>query len=276
MPPKLGVLAGGGQLPVRVVAACRAAGRPVFVVAFPQFTDAAAVDGAPHMWTPLEKVGAILRRMREEGVKDVVLAGPVRRPTSWLALRPDLRGIVLLLKMLRRWRGDDHVLSRVVREIEADGFRVVGAEAVAPDLLVRNGPLGRHAPDTGQRAEIEVGVAAAQELGRRDRGQAVVVADGRVVGREGAGGTAALLRDCARTGAARRGVLVKIAKPGQERRVDLPSVGVETVEQTAAAGLAGIALEAGGALVLGRDEVARAADAAGLFVCGVDVVGRRP
>lgn len=276
MPPKLGVLAGGGQLPAHMVSACRATGRSCFVVAFPGFTDAAVVEGMPHMWTPLEKVGAILRRLRDERVEEVVLAGPVRRPSAWLSLRPDWRGVVLLLKMLRRWAGDDHVLSRVVREIEADGFRVVGADAVAPDLLMPMGPLGARGPNDEQRASIRRGVAAAHELGRRDRGQAVVVAGTRVVGREGPGGTAGLLRDCAPNRIARGGVLVKVTKPGQERRVDLPSVGVETVEQAAAAGLAGIALEAGGALVLSRDDVARAADAAGLFVVGVDVAGHLP
>lgn len=271
MPPKLGVLAGGGQLPGLVVAACRAERRPCFVVAFPGFTDPAVVVGVPHTWTPLERVGAILRRLHEEEVEEVVLAGPVQRPSSWLALRPDWRGLRLLLKMLRRWRGDDHVLSRVVREIEGDGFRVVGAEAVAPDLLMTAGALGTHRPDAAQGADIALGAAAARELGRYDRGQAVIVAAGRVIGREGPGGTAALLRDVADTGAARGGILVKVAKPGQERRVDLPSVGVETLGQASRAGLAGIALEAGGALVLDRHAVTRAAEDAGLFVVGINV-----
>lgn len=270
MLPKLGVLAGGGQLPVRVIAACRAAGRPVFVVAFEGFTDPAVVAGIDHAWTPLEKVGAILRRLRSEGVRDVVLAGPVRRPGSLLSLRPDARGIALLLRMLRRWGGDDHVLSQVVQEIERDGFRVVGAEEVAPELLMPAGALGRLAPDDAQRATIAAGVTAARELGRHDRGQAVLARNGTVVAREGRGGTTAMLAAAAADRSAAGGVLVKIAKPGQERRVDLPSVGVDTVAQGAAAGLAGVVLEAHGSLVIGREDVARAADAAGLFVIGID------
>lgn len=270
MPPKLGVLAGGGQLPVRVIAACRDHGRPFFVIAFEGFTDPATVSGVPHAWMPLEKVGAILSRLHAEGAKDVVLAGPVRRPGSLLTLRPDGRGILLLLRMLRRWRGDDHVLTQVVREIESDGFRVVGAEVVAPELLMPAGAMGALAPDELRRSFICTGVAAARELGRQDRGQGVVVAGGQIVAREGAGGTMRLLSDVAASGAAKGGVLVKIAKPGQERRVDLPSVGADTVAQAAKAGLAGIALEAGGSLVIGREAVAQAADAAGLFVVGVD------
>ncbi|HEX9461943.1 MAG TPA: UDP-2,3-diacylglucosamine diphosphatase LpxI [Alphaproteobacteria bacterium] len=266
---KLGVLAGGGRLPARVIAACRDRGRPHFVVAFQGFTDPATVEGATHAWLPLEKVGSVLRRLHDEGVRDVVLAGPVRRPHAWLKLRPDWRAVRLLLKMFRNWRGDDHVLSLVVREIEADGFRVLGAEAVAPDLLMPSGALGRHHPDARQQADIAVGIAAATDLGRRDRGQAVIVANRRVLGLETAGGTAALLGGYVRDPATRGGVLVKIAKPGQERRVDLPSVGVDTVRQAQAVGLGGIALEAGGSLVIDRHDVVRAADEAGLFVVGV-------
>jgi DUF1009 family protein len=276
MPPKLGVLAGGGQLPVRVIASCRTRGQPFFVIAFEGFTDPATVEHTPHAWMPLEKVGAILSRLHAEGVSDVVLAGPVRRPGSVFSLRPDRRGILLLLRMLRRWRGDDHVLTQVVREIEADGFRVVGAEDVAPELLMPLGSIGSLLPDEPRRRSIRVGVDAARELGRQDRGQGVVVADGDIVAREGAGGTMRLLAEVAVNPAARGGVLVKIAKPGQERRVDLPSVGVETVAQAARAGLAGIALEAGGSLVIGRNAVAEAADAAGLFVIGVDAAGSAP
>jgi UDP-2,3-diacylglucosamine hydrolase len=271
---KLGVLAGGGRLPALVIDACRGQKRPLFVIAFQGFTDPRTVEDTAHAWMPLEKVGAILRRLHQEGVREVVLAGPVRRPTAWLALRPDWRAVRLLAKMLRRWRGDNHVLSLVVRELEEDGFGVVGAEALAPDLLMGKGPLGGRVPDAAQQRDIEFGVNAALELGRRDRGQAVIAAHGRIVGLETAGGTAALLNGSVREPAARGGVLVKIAKPGQERRVDLPSVGVETVGQAAAAGLAGIALEAGGSLVLGRSDVARAADEAGLFVVGIDVPGR--
>ncbi|HTY70200.1 MAG TPA: UDP-2,3-diacylglucosamine diphosphatase LpxI [Alphaproteobacteria bacterium] len=268
---KLGVLAGGGQLPVRVIAACRRQGRPYFVIAFRGFTEPATVEFTPHAWVPLEKVGSVLRRLHAEGVDEVVLAGPVRRPADWLALRPDWRAVRLLLKMFRNWRGDDHVLSLVVRELEGDGFRVVGAEAVAADLLMPAGPIGRHPALDRHQRDIAVGIAAARELGARDRGQAVIVSGGRVLGLETAGGTAALLSGSVRDPATRGGVLVKIAKPHQERRVDLPSVGVDTVQQAAAAGLAGIALEAGGSLVIGREEVAAAADAAGLFVVGVPV-----
>jgi hypothetical protein len=135
------------------------------------------------------------------------------------------------------------------------------------------GPLGRLVPTADHLADIAAGIAAASDLGRRDLGQAVIAAGGQVLGRETMGGTAVMLDHARHLPAVRGGVLVKIAKPGQERRVDLPSVGADTVRQAAAAGLMGIALEAGGALVIGREEVVRAADEAGLFVYGA-AVGR--
>lgn len=270
--PKLGVLAGGGTLPQLLIEACRREGRDFFVIAFPDFVDpalAAASGAAAYAALPPEQTGAILKRLRAEGAVEVTLAGSVRRPRSLLALRPDARGAKLLMKMARGWRGDDFVLRAIVHEIEADGFRVVGAETAAPELLMGAGPLGAIAPEPHHAADIALGVRAARELGARDRGQAVIVADGRVLNQETSRGTAAMMEN--RDPAARGGVLVKVAKPGQERRVDLPSIGADTVRQAAAAGLAGIALEAGGGLVLGRDAVARAADAAGLFVVGVAV-----
>ncbi len=269
MPPKIGVLAGGGRLPAQVIEACRNQQRDHFVVAFRGFTDPATVQGIPHEWMDLGRVGAILRRLHEENVHEAVLAGPVRRPESLLDLRLDWRGFRLLLRMLTGWNGDDHVLSRVVREIESDGIKVVGAEAVAPQLLMPAGKLGTYDADAKHHTDIALGVKAARELGERDRGQAVLVAHGRVLDRETRGGTAALLAAARGNPAARGGVLIKMAKPAQERRVDLPSIGVETVTQAAAAGLAGVALEAGGSLVIDRPEVARAADATGLFVVGV-------
>jgi hypothetical protein len=166
--------------------------------------------------------------------------------------------------------GDDGLLSAVVREIEGEGFRVVGAEDVLGALAARAGAYGRVAPSEQDRLDIARGVEVLRALGAVDVGQAVVVERGVVLGIEAIEGTDALVARC---GALRReasgGVLVKIAKPAQERRVDLPTIGVRTVEAVADAGLAGIAVEAGRALVADARAVAAAADARGVFVLGV-------
>ncbi|MGQ0664347.1 MAG: LpxI family protein [Pseudomonadota bacterium] len=271
MPPKLGVLAGGGQLPAQVIEACRATGRDFFVLAFSGQTDPGTVRDVPHAWVRLGEVGEALRQLRRAGVDEIVLAGPVRRP-GLAELRPDWRGALFLAKVGVKGAGDDGLLSAVVRELEDEGFRVVGADDVFAELRTPLGPCGSLVPEAGAERDIARAISVLCAIGPLDIGQAAVVQQGIVLGVEAIEGTDALIERCA---ALRRpgpgGVLVKIAKPGQERRVDLPTVGPATVAKAGVAGLAGIGLEAGGSLIIDRAGVARAADAAGLFVVGVPV-----
>lgn len=266
----LGILAGKGELPARLIAACRASGRPVFVLAFEGQTDAALVDGVAHGWCRLGAAGTAFKLLRENGVQDLVMAGRITRP-SLTELRPDLRATRFFAKVGVKALGDDGLLSSVVREIESEGFKVMGPDEVLADLIAPPGLYTKHAPDEQAQADIERGRRVARELGRIDVGQAAVVQQGLVLGVEAIEGTDALLARCA--GLRREGlggVLVKVSKPGQERRVDLPTIGVSTVLAAAAAGLRGIAVEAGRSLVLDLAAVTKAADAAGLFILGVE------
>ncbi|HMK67064.1 MAG TPA: UDP-2,3-diacylglucosamine diphosphatase LpxI, partial [Stellaceae bacterium] len=190
---------------------------------------------------------------------------------SLASLMPDWRAAKFFARIGLRALGDDGLLSAIIKELELEGFRVVGIESILGGLLAPKGPLGRIEPDEQARADIARGLEVARALGALDIGQAAVVQQGIVLGVEAADGTDALI---ARAGSLRRegpgGVLVKIAKPGQERRADLPTIGVRTVEAAANAGLRGIAVEAGAALVVDRAAVAAAADGAALFVLGVE------
>lgn len=266
----LGILAGGGDLPARLIEACRRAGRAVFVVAFEGQCDPATVSGVPHAWVRLGAAGRTLRHLKEAGAVDLVMAGAIRRP-SLAALRPDAWAAKFLLKTGAMALGDDGLLRALIRELEAsEGFRVVGVESLMPAALAEEGPLGRIAPDEGARADIRRGLEVAKAMGALDVGQGAVVQEGLVLAVEAIEGTDAMLARAAtlkREG--RGGVLAKARKPDQEGRADLPTIGVATVKNAAAAGLAGIAVEAGGALIVDRDAVAAAADAAGLFVLGV-------
>lgn len=268
MTGKLGIIAGGGPLPARIVEICRLAGRSVFVLAFEGHTDRAAVRDAEHVWARLGTAGSAINLLHAAEVEELVLVGPITRP-SIPQLRPDLRTMQLLAKIGASALGDDGLLRAIVGVLEAEGFRVVGVEDLLGDLLVPEGVLGRYAPDAHAETDIRRGMQVAKALGAVDVGQAVVVQQGLVLGVEAIEGTDALL---SRVGALRRdgpgGVLVKVKKPGQERRVDLPTIGVATVENALAAGLRGIAIESGGGLIVERDAVVRAADAAGLFVVG--------
>jgi hypothetical protein len=266
---RLGIVAGGGALPRRLVEACRARGHEVFVLALEGAADTATVAGVPHAWCRLGAAGRGLSLLREHNVTELVLAGAVRRP-SLAALRPDWRAARLFAKIGYRALGDDGLLSAVVGELEREGFRVIGADRLLDGGLAPEGPLGSLRPDPPALADIERGGRVARALGALDIGQAVVVQQGMVLGLEAAEGTDELVRRCA--GLRREGpggVLVKLEKPGQERRADRPTIGPRTVALAAETGLRGIAVEAGATIVVDRDEVSAAADRCGLFVVGL-------
>ncbi len=270
---KLAIVAGGGELPARLVNACREAGRPCFVLALEGHADPGLIPAdVEQAWIRLGNAGTGLRRMREAGVQELVMAGPVRRPTL-VELRPDWRTTLFFAKVGLKALGDDGLLRAVIHELEQEGFRVVGVDSILGDLLAPAGVWGKVQPDAQAEADIARGLDVLQALGRLDIGQAVVVQQGIVLGVEAVEGTAALIDRCCvlrRDGPG--GVLVKIAKPGQERRADLPTVGHLTVRQARAAGLRGIAIEAGNTLVVGRQEMLAEAEAAGMFIVGMSTV----
>ncbi len=267
--PKLGIIAGGGAYPAQIIAACQQQGRPFHVLALEGQADHPAIESVPHTRIRLGAAGEAERVLREEGCEDVILAGHVRRP-SLREIRPDARAAKVLMKASMKAWGDDGLLSAIIREFEKSGFRVVGVEAILDDLLAPEGQIGRHKPDAEAETDIARGIEVARGLGALDVGQSVVVQQGIVLGVEAIEGTDALIERC---GALRRegpgGVLVKLAKPGQDRRVDLPTIGLDTVRGAHAAGLRGIAVEAGGTQIIDRAAVTDAADAAGLFLVGV-------
>src|SRR5262249_30941809 len=216
------------------------------------------------------------RVARQEGCRDIVFIGAVTRPAI-TQLRFDLTALMFLPRIIKAYAGgDDHLLTRVSRIVENEGFRLLGAHEVAPEILVPAGQLGRHAPSERDRADIAVGQALLAATGAFDIGQAVVVAGNRVIAVEAAEGTDRMLARIAqlrREGvlklADKSGVLVQAPKPSQDGRFDLPSVGTRTIEAVVAADLAGIAVEARGAVTADLNEMVRQADAAGLFVVGV-------
>lgn len=266
----LGILAGGGTLPRRLAEAASGQGRPVFLIAFHGQTESATVADLPHAWVRLGEAGRAIAALKDAGVKDLVMAGPVRRP-SWSELGLDWRGAQLVARIGARALGDDGLLKAVVRELEGEGFRLIGADDLLADMLVRPGLLGRNTADEQALSDIARGIEVGLALGRVDVGQAVVVQQGLVLGVEAIEGTDALLRrakELRRAGPG--GVLVKIAKPQQDRRVDLPTIGQTTIERAAEAGLRGVAIEAAGTLMIDAASCIGAADRLGLFLIGLD------
>jgi DUF1009 family protein len=271
MPRRLGIIAGGGELPAKIAAAARAAGRPVFILGLEGFANAAVLAPWPHEIQRLGAAGRIVAALREHGCQDLVMIGPVRRP-SLLDLRPDAEGAKLLARVGRAaFAGDDGLLAAVIRVLTEEGFRVIGAHDILREAVAPSGVLTRTAPDAQAMTDINRGVQVARLLGSADVGQGCVVQQGLVLAVEAVEGTDAML---ARAGALRRdgigGVLVKLVKPGQDKRADLPTIGPDTVRHAAAAGLRGLAFEARATILAEREACLAAADAAGLFLIGLD------
>ena len=271
MGAKLGILAGGGPLPGQLADVFSRQGSKVFILAFEGQTDPSSVSGTEHVWLPLGAVGAAIKALKRARVDQLVLAGGIRRP-SLAELKPDLKATAILARAGRQALGDDGILSVIIAALEAEGFQVVGLDALLADLVAPSGTWGRIEADGPALADVERAMTVARALGAVDVGQCVVVQQGLVLGVEAIEGTDGLLQ---RVGRLRRdgpgGVLVKICKPGQDRRADLPTIGIHTVAGAAEAGLRGIAVEAGGTLVVDRARVVQEADSAGLFLIGVPV-----
>jgi len=271
----LGIIAGRGSLPCVLAEAASARGLPFHIVGIRGEAED-EIERFPHTWVKWGEVGKMLHTLDQNGCGDIVIIGGVNRP-DFSNFRLDSGALKTLPFILSLGKGgDDNVLSRVVRFFEQKGYRVHGAGDIAPELLAEEGVLGSRTPSAEDEDDIELALRVIDALGRLDVGQAAVVIKGYVIAVEAAEGTDAMLTRCAelretgRTGRrSRAGVLVKAPKPGQEERVDLPTIGPDTVAKSAAAGLAGIAVAAGHVLIAERDATIAAADRDGLFLLGV-------
>ncbi|HLH86817.1 MAG TPA: UDP-2,3-diacylglucosamine diphosphatase LpxI [Xanthobacteraceae bacterium] len=271
----LGIVAGGGSLPLAIADIVSRRGRPVVMFALRGWAEP-AVERLPHHWIAVAQFGRLFRLAHQAGCRDMVMIGSLSRPPI-SQMRIDWTTLRLLPRVLRAFRGgDNRLLSGVGAFFEEHGFRLFGAHEVAPEILSPAGVLGRHSPAERERADIERALALLAALGPHDVGQAVAIADGHVLAIEAAEGTDRMLERVATLRREKRvhsstgvGVLVKAPKPGQDHRFDLPSIGPQTVERVAAAGLAGVAVLAGATIIAQADQVVRLADQRGLFVVGV-------
>ncbi|MCI5544175.1 MAG: UDP-2,3-diacylglucosamine diphosphatase LpxI [Azospirillum sp.] len=267
---KLGIIAGGGSLPRRLIHYCQETKRNFFVVAIegnaaPDLVD----DTIPHLWIRIGQAGTGFKRLAEEKIEEVVMIGTIHRP-SFKDLVPDMRTAAFFAKIGAKALGDDGILRALIKEIEADKMRVIGIQEVMGDLLAKSGVLGRKKPSKTDWEDIKRGISVAFELGRLDVGQSVIVQEGLVLGVEGIEGTDELIKRCGgykRKGSG--GVLVKLRKPQQDMRIDLPTVGIRTLENAKQSGLNGLAIHAGNTLIVDEEDFIRQADKLGLFVIGI-------
>ena len=274
---RLAIVAGSGKLPLYVAEAARARGDEPLIIAIRGETTA-DWSGFNHVVLGIGDVTGFRRITDQKDVDRIVLSGGVRVRPAWNEIRLNLATIWRLPGLVRTLMhgGDNLVLTTAIGLLEGEGRRVIGAQEVAPGLVATLGPIGGNAPDTRAEADIRVSIEAARLLGALDIGQGVIAVGGRVVALEGPEGTDSMigrineLRARERISATRPGVLVKLCKPSQDLRVDLPSAGLSTIRNAKDAGLSGIALEAGRSLLLDRQEVIDFADSHGMFVTGID------
>ncbi len=267
---KLGIIAGGGALPARIVASCRLQNTPYRLIRIVGAADKSLLE-LPGDDCGIGETGKMLRILKEEACDAVVFAGVVKRP-DFTNLKVDWRGAALLPKAVAAAvRGDGALLRLMVETAESEGLKVVGAEETVGGLAAPKGALGAITPTAASFDDIKKATAVIRALGPFDVGQAAVVANGLVLAVEAAEGTDAMLARCAGLPEQLKGtggVLVKCPKPAQERRIDLPTIGPDTINRADAAQLSGIAIEAGSALVIDRKATAKLADELGLFVYG--------
>lgn len=268
---KLGIVAGGGILPKVIMDYCRKTGRGFFALAIENNADKAIfTPDIPHRWLRIGQAGTGFKIMKEQNVREVVMIGTIRRP-ALADLVPDLRTAAFFARLGLKSLGDDGILRALVKEIESEGMRVIGIHELIPDLLAKPGNLTKHKPDKQALADIKRGAEVATELGRLDVGQSVIVQQGLVLGVEGIEGTDKLIERCGtyrRKGAG--GVLVKLRKPQQDMRLDLPTIGKGTIERLHDAGMCGVAVHAGNSLIVNEAETAELADKYGMFICGIN------
>jgi DUF1009 family protein len=269
-PSPLGLIAGSGKLPQEILQACDTQGRPVHIIALEGETEEALLQGRAHTWVGLASVSKTIKSLQAAGAEEVIFAGRVGRP-NFSALKPDLGGIKLITRIVsNRVKGDDVIFTTILNYLEEHGFHARGIDQLFPELLANKGTMGRIQPDEQAQTDINLGADIASQIGLLDIGQSVITQQGTVIGVEAVEGTDGLIKRYKEIAlAGKGGVLVKMKKPEQDTRIDLPTIGLTTIENAHAAGLRGIAVEAGGTLMVGKAELIARADALGLFVVGV-------
>ncbi len=270
METNLCVIAGGGILPRKLADNFDPSGDRIFFLAFRNVTDPEVVAGRHHEWLELGEVQKAIDAMHRNNVDKVVMAGPIQRPAlSSLAL--DIRALQMLAKGGLKAFGDDGLLSLVAKEIEKEGIKVIGIEQILPGVLTKEGLLAGPAPTKISWDDIKRGLQVLNSLGPCDVGQSIAVQEGIVLAIEAIEGTDQMIE---RAGSLQRNVsgpiLIKISKTNQDKRVDLPTAGPETVNNAIRSGFQGLALEANNSLLLDKERVIKIAEKNSFFVIGVD------
>lgn len=269
---RLGIIAGGGELPSNLIDACEEQNIIPYLICFEGFTDPDLISNYKHLWTRLGAASQIINFFKDNDVKDIVLIGDIKRP-SLANLSPDWKGVQILSRIGLRAMGDNSLLGLVKEELQKEGLTVRGIQEFCPSLLIGVGSLGKFNANKLYNSSIDFGVRVSQTVGSMDIGQSVIVQDGVIVGVEAKEGTDELIKRCAPLldNKGKGGILVKTCKPQQDKSLDLPTVGLNTVRAIHDAGMSGMALHAHNVMIPNLKDVADFADKYKIFIVGVDI-----
>lgn len=269
----IGLLAGWGRLPVVIAEKARAVGVPLVCVGIRGMADRAALEPLVHRfcWTRLASIGRPIRCFKKHGVRRWAMAGKVHkismfRPMRWLTMLPDWRMIRFWFLRQRRNNADDTITLGIIDEFARDGLTCTSALELCPELLVNPGTLTRRQPTAVEEQDIAFGWEMAKEMGRLDVGQSVMVHERVVLAVEAIEGTDRAIERAGQLCRSRGFVVVKVAKPQQDMRFDVPTVGVATIETMRKAGGRVLAIEAGKTILLDPPETVALADRYGIAI----------
>lgn len=266
----LGIVAGGGALPHKLVSYCQKIGRDFCILGFANQTDPKLFEVGPSFVSKLGQLKKAIKFLKAQEVKELVLIGAIRRP-SVFELKPDWMTLKLLFKFGFGRHGDDSILRLVDQVLSKEGFELRGVHEYLPELIAPAGVMAQIRPNEKQFKDIEKAQSVLYHLGKADVGQSAVVQNRLILGVEAIEGTDELIQRCGNY--KRKGhkpILVKMKKPDQDERFDLPTIGPQTIENLQLHGYAGVALQAGSALIVDLEKVIKLANKYGLFVYGFE------
>lgn len=269
---KLGIIAGGGSLPAHLLSVCQKNNIDPYLIAIEGQADLDLTQNAENfIWAKIGFAGKIIKFFKDQNVSDLVLIGSIKRP-KLSELKADLKGMQLISRIGLKSMGDSTLLDTVKYELQKEGFMLHGVHEFCDQLLVKEGVIGNLSPKQEDTETITLGLKASQGIGALDIGQSVIVQDGRVIGVEGVEGTDNLIKRCEpllRKG--RDAILVKTCKPQQDNRLDLPTIGLQTIINAHKYGLSGIVLQAQKVLIIDPESIAQHANQYKMFVIGMTI-----
>ena len=268
---KVGLIAGDGSFPLEVAKSVSQKNNEIFIIAI-KGSASKDIERYPHLWIRIGEIGKAIKALKENNCKEVILIGGVKKPNVWL-LRPDFGALKLFFKLIiLPIKGDASILKTLLNFLEKDNkFKVVGAEKYISYLLMSKGLIAGEKINEQSNIDIDIAIENCKNIGSKDIGQACVVVNGQIIASEDSLGTDKMLRDIISKEIRfnNEGVLVKLVKPIQDRRVDLPAIGLQTIKLAKEIGLCGIAIEDKSSFISNKEGVIEFANKNNIFIFGL-------